>query len=75
LSIRGPQHFEPVEFFGGEEAFKETVNRDRRKRAKAQRLGIALVYVRPGYDLDEVLAQIETARKARSFPGSEQNEV
>jgi len=68
VEYQGLQHFEPVEFFGGEEAFAETVKRDRQKRSKASRLGIELIYVRDGYDLDEVIAEVEAARADPSGP-------
>ena len=50
-----------MEFFGGEKAFTETIKRDEEKRAKAKRLNIGLIYVEPGYDLDQVVAQITGA--------------
>ena len=59
VEYQGLQHFQPVDFFGGEKAFKDTVERDSRKAEKAQRLGIRIVYVRPDYELEEVIAQVK----------------
>ena len=36
VEYQGAQHFEPVDFFGGQAAFEKTVERDRRKRKKAR---------------------------------------
>jgi hypothetical protein len=62
VEYQGLQHSEPLEFFGGEEALAATIERDRLKRSKAERLNIKLIYVEAGYDLDEVIAHIEAAR-------------
>lgn len=32
IEYQGIQHFKPVDLFGGEEGFKQTVERDRRKK-------------------------------------------
>ena len=70
VEYQGLQHFEPVEFFGGEEAFKQTIERDRQKQSKAERLDIEIVYVQAGYELDEVVARVEAARTDPSGPPS-----
>jgi hypothetical protein len=69
VEYQGEQHDRPVDFFGGEDAWKLTVARDRAKRAKCKRLGIALIEVRPGYVPDEVLARLYAARRD-TFPQS-----
>ena len=51
-----------MEFFGGEQTLAETIKRDRQKLAKAKKLNIELIYIDAGYDLDDVVAQIEAAR-------------
>jgi len=43
FEYQGKQHFEPVDFFGGEEAFKYTLKRDQRKRLKCCTRGVTLV--------------------------------
>lgn len=58
VEYQGEQHDRPVEFFGGEEAFRKNVERDRKKLAKCKRNGVRVVYVREGYELAEVVAEI-----------------
>lgn len=60
LEYQGLQHDQPVAFFGGEQAFAATQRRDARKRQLCRRHGTRLVYVRAGYDLAEILAQIRS---------------
>lgn len=45
IEYQGKQHFEPVDFFGGEEGFKRTVKRDELKRQLSIKNGIKLVYI------------------------------
>lgn len=58
VEYQGEQHDRPVEFFGGEEAFRKNVERDRKKLAKCKRNGVRVVYVRQGYEFAEVVAEI-----------------
>lgn len=58
VEYQGEQHDRPVEFFGGEEAFRKNVERDRKKLSKCKRNGVRVIYVRAGYDLGEVIASI-----------------
>jgi hypothetical protein len=58
LEYQGEQHDRPVEFFGGEEAFRKNQQRDRRKLKKCKENGVRIIYVREGYDLDTVIKQI-----------------
>ena len=44
IEYQGIQHYEPVGFWGGEEAFKKQVRRDVRKAKLCQELGITMVY-------------------------------
>jgi hypothetical protein len=60
LEYQGEQHDRPIAFFGGEEAFRRNVERDRIKQAKCQRNGVRLIHVREGYDPAELLARIAT---------------
>jgi hypothetical protein len=43
FEYQGKQHFEPIDFFGGEKAFKYTQKRDQRKRLKCHIKGVALI--------------------------------
>lgn len=44
IECQGLQHFEPSNFFGGEEAFKKTIERDRLKKALSEENDIKLIY-------------------------------
>jgi hypothetical protein len=56
---QGQQHDEPVDFFGGEQAFHETQERDARKQRLCKKHGVELIHVRPGYKMEEVIQQIK----------------
>lgn len=58
IEYQGEQHDRPIEFFGGVEAFKKNVERDRRKLAICKRNGVRVIYVRKGYELVELVAEI-----------------
>jgi len=45
IEYQGLQHFEPVDYFGGEEIFKQTVERDQRKKRLCDENGVTLIYV------------------------------
>ena len=45
IECQGAQHFEEVEFFGGEENLKETINRDNNKIKLCMEHNIKLIYV------------------------------
>jgi hypothetical protein len=45
IEYHGLQHFQSVEFFGGEEAFRRGQERDQRKRALCEKSGLRLVEV------------------------------
>ena len=44
IECQGMQHFKPVEIFGGEEAFKYTIENDSKKRKLCKENGIRLLY-------------------------------
>ena len=44
IECQGLQHFEPFEFFGGEEKFKQQVERDKLKKQLCDEHGIKLLY-------------------------------
>lgn len=46
VEYMGQQHFEPLEFFGGEEAFRSVIERDRRKAELCREHKVDLVRVR-----------------------------
>lgn len=43
FEYQGKQHFEPIEFFGGVEAFKHTQKRDQKKKLKCRSKGVTLI--------------------------------
>lgn len=58
IEYNGRQHYEPVDFFGGEEGFRETQKRDENKRAKCEVNGTSLLEVQEGYSLEKVYTWI-----------------
>ena len=50
LEIQGAQHFKPVQWFGGEKAFRKTKERDEKKIFFCQENGITLILI--NYDPD-----------------------
>jgi len=58
LEYQGRQHYEPVEFFGGEAAFRRQQQRDQRKREACRKAGCTLIDVLPGYDSGALLDRI-----------------
>lgn len=53
IEYQGQQHFEPVGYFGGEEAFKQTVERDKRKKLLCDEHGVTLIY----FDHGDIITQ------------------
>ena len=45
IEYQGKQHFEPVDFFGGEVSHEKQVERDRLKRQLSADNGVRLIYV------------------------------
>jgi hypothetical protein len=52
IECQGKQHFFPVDYFGGDKEFKNTLERDKRKKALCEKHGIKLLYFGnvPNYD-------------------------
>ena len=44
IEYQGKQHYEPVDFFGGDAGYKSNVNRDLRKKMRCAANGIAILY-------------------------------
>ncbi len=59
LEYQGKQHDEPVEFFGGQQAYEQNKERDARKKRLCKMYGVHIVYVRTGYRLTSVLDEIK----------------
>nr|DAJ74744.1 MAG TPA: restriction enzyme [Caudoviricetes sp.] len=45
IEYQGKQHFEPVEFFGGETGFERTIKRDKIKKELSKKNNIKLIYI------------------------------
>ena len=58
IEYQGQQHDQPVDFFGGEKAFKANQRRDLEKKKKATLNKVRLIEVRPGYKLEEIVNNI-----------------
>jgi hypothetical protein len=54
IEYQGAQHDNPVDYFGGEKAFKEQQKLDKRKAKLCEKNGCTLLYVRDGYDFDNL---------------------
>ena len=63
FEYQGRQHFEPVEFFGGTEAFEATKQRDAVKARKCKANGVSLIYWR----YDEPIARDMLKRKLQEM--------
>jgi hypothetical protein len=61
IEYNGKQHYEPVDFFGGDEGFKNQKRRDRRKAALCVKNGVRLFIVRYDEDMDEAVSKIKLA--------------
>lgn len=58
LEYQGEQHFRPIDFFGGEEGFLATQERDRRKKEISENNDIHQIDVMPGYNIATILQDI-----------------
>lgn len=58
LEYQGEQHFNSVEYFGGEEALAENKKRDDRKRKLSEENGVYLIEVLPGYEIEDLIRKI-----------------
>ena len=59
IEYQGKQHYEPVAFFGGEEALKDNQARDHRKRFLCRKYGIRVI----DWDFDQPLTEEYFARE------------
>jgi hypothetical protein len=60
LEYQGLQHDQPVEYFGGQDSFEKNKQRDDRKYRLCKRHGVKLIYVRPFYNLQSIIKEIES---------------
>lgn len=59
IEYQGRQHYEAVDFFGGEKGLKKTKERDRKKRERCRRNGCKLLLVDEGYRFEEIKEKLK----------------
>ena len=64
VEYMGQQHFEALEFFGGEAAFQMVIERDRKKAELCKNHGVTLIRVR--FDEDVGIRAKEIAKQIKS---------
>lgn len=67
IEYHGLQHFEPVEFFGGQEAFEKNVQRDKKKIELAKRHKVELFIVTEDSDQEILIEEIHKTLKKRKI--------
>lgn len=69
IEYQGKQHFEPVEFFGGQKHFEEQRKRDALKREKSEQNGVILIYVNywEEISLELIRSKVEEEYKKRNI--------
>lgn len=60
VEYQGEQHDKPIDFFGGEESFKIGLERDERKKRLFKENNSILIEVRPNYNLEDVIKEIQS---------------
>lgn len=55
IEYQGKQHFEPIDFFGGVEGFKDVQKRDKDKKNQCEKNGINLIYINYFENISEKL--------------------
>jgi hypothetical protein len=61
VEYQGMQHFESVEYFGGNKAFEQNLLRDKKKKELSKNNNCELICVEPGYDLNEICTLIRNS--------------
>lgn len=67
VEFHGRQHFEPVVFFGGDEAYAANIVRDQRKIQLSTENNVHLFVVTHGYDLADLISRIAATRENVDF--------
>lgn len=70
IEYQGIQHRRPVDYFGGDEAFKTQTQRDRRKRTLCEKNGLLLVEVDQDYAFSDLVVTIRQRRRLLNAPPS-----
>lgn len=64
IEFQGAQHDQPIAFFGGEQGFFKTQERDKKKQRLCTRHGVHLIHVREGYQLHDVIDRVKAGAKS-----------
>lgn len=59
IEYQGAQHYEPIDYFGGQESLEKTIERDNRKKMLCDKHGCELICVDEGYVFSEISNEIE----------------
>ena len=65
IEYQGEQHYRPIDFFGGDPAYKEVVMRDKRKAELCKSNGVTLIYWR----YDEPISKAKLTQKIEGAAG------
>ena len=58
VECQGIQHFEPVDYFGGDKGFKKVLERDKRKKSLCEKHGVKLLYFGNTSNYDTFLGEL-----------------
>ena len=61
IEYQGEQHYRPIDFFGGERAYKDVVARDKRKADLCKENNVKLIY----WKFDEVISKSKLEKKIK----------
>lgn len=68
IEFQGDQHYYPIDFFGGEKSFKESKERDIKKRKLCLANNCILIEVISNYKIDNIIDQItEIIKKSKNI--------
>lgn len=71
---QGRQHYEPVDFFGGEESFQELKRRDELKRQLLEEHGVAVLYIRyDEVDREKIESKLKVLQASASTTHGSEN--
>ena len=63
IEYQGEQHFRPIDFFGGEKAYREVVKRDKKKAELCLANGVKLLY----WNYDEPISKTKLIQKINNI--------
>lgn len=66
IECQGIQHYKPIEFFGGDEAFKQYLSLDKRKLDACKQNGVKLIYYSNVQDSNAVTNENELLKKIQN---------